>query len=160
MRLCICTADNKEYGRLYSVFDAAYIAAGYGLTCVHCPTGEDFYAKHVETPFDVVVSCFAGASGQEVVLWVKERTPDCRVLWITSDQAFGAAAFRAEVEEFLTLPYTDDQLAQSVNRCLFEKRRPPKGRKDRDVSNKAPPTLWTRLKRRLARHLSPVIPRL
>lgn len=150
MRLGICTADEEEYGVLSSAFDAACIAAGYGLTCVQCTTGEEFYGKHFETPFDVVVSCFAGASGQEVVLWVKERTPDCRVLWITSDQVFGAAAFRTEVEEFLTRPYTGDQLAQSVNRCLFEKRRPPKVGKDRGVCNKAPPTLWMRWKRRLA----------
>lgn len=150
MRLCICTADDEEYRRLYSVFDTACIAAGYGLTCVHCPTGEDFYAKHFETPFDVMASCFAGASGQELVLWVKERTPDCRVLWIASDQMFGAAAFQTQVEEFLVPPYTNDQLAQSVNRCLFEKRRPSKGRKDRDACNKASPTLWTWLKRRFA----------
>lgn len=150
MRLCVCTADDEEYGRLSSAFDTVCIAAGYGLTCVHCTTGEDFYARHFKTPFDVVASCLAGASGQEVVLWVKERTPDCRVLWITSDQVFGAAAFRTEVEEFLTRPYTDDQLAQSVNRCLFGKRRPPKGEIDRDICNRAPPTFWTRWKRRIA----------
>ena len=51
-------------------------------------------------------------------LEIKERFPDTRVLWITSDEDFVQIAMRNHIDDLIKRPYELDRLRESIRKAI------------------------------------------
>jgi len=94
-----------------------------------------------EAPVDLVITDLKmpKISGLDLVRYVRENLPDAEVMMITGHATIDSAveAVKRGAEEYLTKPFTDDELESAVRRALarLAERRAARGDPERDAAS-------------------------
>ena len=73
---------------------------------------------HYDRPYDIAVIALEGAAGMNEALEIKERFPDTRILWVTSDEDFAQIAMRNHIYDFIKRPYEPDRLREAIRKVV------------------------------------------
>ena len=73
---------------------------------------------HYDRSYDIAVIALEGAAGMNEALEIKERFPDTKILWITSDEDFAQIAIRNHIYELIKRPYELDRLRKSIRKVV------------------------------------------
>ena len=73
---------------------------------------------HYDRPYDIAVIALEGAAGMNEALEIKERFPDTRILWVTSDENFAQIAIRNHIYDLIKRPYELDRLREAIRNVV------------------------------------------
>ena len=70
--------------------------------------------------------CMPGVLGTEVAREIQSRSEDATdIIFLTTSTEFAVEAFALHVNDYLTKPYTEERLIDTLNRVMEEKALPP-----------------------------------
>lgn len=73
---------------------------------------------HYEYAYDLVVVALEGARGMNVVFEWRNRHPESKIVWASSDADFAKTAIRWHLSGFLVRPFAEEDFRGSVRRAL------------------------------------------
>ena len=107
----IYTRDDREYELLKSILLEEQKNAEVSRAVLDGFT-------HYDRPYDIAVIALEGAAGMNEALEIKERFPDTRILWVTSDEDFAQIAIRNHIYDLIKRPYEYDRLRESIRNLV------------------------------------------
>ena len=107
----IYTRDDREYELLKSILLEEQKNAEVSRAVLDGFT-------HYDRPYDIAVIALEGAAGMNEALEIKERFPDTRILWVTSDEDFAQIAIRNHIYDLIKRPYEYDRLRESIRKLV------------------------------------------
>ena len=73
---------------------------------------------HYDHEYDIAIVALEGARGMNTVVGVSDHFRDTRIIWITSDRDFSMVAIQKHISDFITRPYGEDRIRESVRRVI------------------------------------------
>ena len=107
----IYTRDDREYELLKSILLEEQKNAEVSRAVLDGFT-------HYDRSYDIAVIALEGAAGMNEALEIKERFPDTRILWVTSDEDFAQIAIRNHIYDLIKRPYEYDRLRESIRKLV------------------------------------------
>ena len=107
----IYTRDDREYELLKSILLEEQKNAEVSRAVLDGFT-------HYDRQYDIAVIALEGAAGMNEALEIKERFPDTRILWVTSDEDFAQSAIRNHIYDLIKRPYEYDRLRESIRKLV------------------------------------------
>ena len=107
----IYTRDDREYELLKSILLEEQKNAEVSRAVLDGFT-------HYDRQYDIAVIALEGAAGMNEALEIKERFPDTRILWVTSDEDFAQIAIRNHIYDLIKRPYEYDRLRESIRKLV------------------------------------------
>ena len=107
----IFTTDDAEYEALKCVITA------------EAPDAEVFRAVmdghgHYDHEYDIAIVAIEGARGMNTVVGISDHFRDTRIIWITSDKDFSMVAIQKHIYDFITRPYGEDRIRDSIRKVI------------------------------------------